>query len=429
MPKVLSKKENKISIIGDNILYNNGVVTAFYIMPVENYKTMSKNGALSHIDSMTNMFTTLSTQRPGTKFSLCTLTKIITREDVYNNLLDTIHIYRPGADVPDIFKENIKDNNMEYCILAIDIDVNTVADIESASIKGMLSDAVGNLANQFFSLKQANVDIKKVLDIENNIYSIVSNYCSRCSRDLTFYRYISAMYPSYEISYNDNSFLKDDNLTPALGAIKQCIESKFGYFVMYNEGIDLFDLPPQETYGCILKIVSFPESIDSSNFNIMIPGLQINIETIPKDKAKLAIKRMRASIQFEKESAMVADAEDTSTLDDNLGLAEFALQRIQDGQSIVNFDAQILVLGNTYEELKQKKQRIITMLADIGVLCSISFNQAEDFLNGYVKLKPSKYPHMADMRYPLSFQIDTGTIIGDSDDPKFAAPAIGTDEF
>lgn len=429
MPRVISKNENKISIIGENILYNNGVVTAFYILPVENYKTLSKNGALRHIESMTNMFNTLSGQRPGTKFSLCTLTKVITKEDVYNNLLDTIHIYKPDEDVPDIFKQNIKDNNIEYCILAVDIDVNTVADIENVSVMGMAKDMLNSAANKLFSIKNANIDVKKVLDIENNIYSIISNYCARCTKDLTFYRYMSAMYPSYEISYNNNSFLSNDNLTPALGAISQAIESKFGYFVMYNEGVDLFDLPVTETYGCILKIMNLPESIDSSNFNMFIPGLQINIETMPKDKAKVMIKRMRASIRYEQETAAIAGAEDTDMLEGNLDLAEFALQRLNEGETICNFDAQILVLGNTLEELKQKKQRIITMLADINVICSISFNQAEDFINGYVKLKPLKYPHMTDLKYPLSFQIDTGTIVGNGDDPKFAAPAIGTDEW
>ena len=54
---------------------------------------------------------------------------------------------------------------------------------------------------------------------------------------------------------------------------------------MHNEGVDIFDLPQQDTYGCILSIKEFPEVIDSSNFSMDYPDIQVNIKTVPKDTA------------------------------------------------------------------------------------------------------------------------------------------------
>ena len=60
--KVTNINKNKLCIIGDNVLYNNGVITAFYIIPLTNYATNSDSGIEFAVKSLTNMITNLTTK-------------------------------------------------------------------------------------------------------------------------------------------------------------------------------------------------------------------------------------------------------------------------------------------------------------------------------------------------------------------------------
>ena len=69
-PKINNLRKNDIRIIGDNILYNNGIITAFYILPLVNYSTASQSGISSSITKLVNMIANLNTTNPELTFTL-----------------------------------------------------------------------------------------------------------------------------------------------------------------------------------------------------------------------------------------------------------------------------------------------------------------------------------------------------------------------
>ena len=44
--ETINLNSSKIDIIGDNILFCNGILTAYYILPLNNYTITSENGVL-----------------------------------------------------------------------------------------------------------------------------------------------------------------------------------------------------------------------------------------------------------------------------------------------------------------------------------------------------------------------------------------------
>ena len=423
--KVYSKIDKKIGILGQNILINERQITAFYIIDSVNYSTLNKTGIRSHIGRMETLLSTLSIMKPNFSFSLLQVEKVLTPEDIKNNLIDTIRLWDPDyKDIPNIFKDHITKSKETFTLLACNIDTKDLGDIESVSIKDLAKGYISGITQEFLSTKQINVDTKKIMDIEKQLNDVICRYGVRASRELVFYTYISSLYPSYEISYDTNSYISN-NMSPILGAVSQEIESHFGYFTMMNSGVEMFGLPAQKTYGCILNIRRFPNMIDSNNFKLNIHNLRLNIRTIPKERAKILIKRLRADMEFEEETAMDADARVDRELQENQNMAEIALNNIAKGSTLCEMEASILLLSRDLSKLKSERQKMITTLADIDTIASISFDQGLDFINNYVKLKPTKYSHLCELIYPLSFQIDNNVNLGDFDS-KYMSPAIGT---
>ena len=89
-PNVNTIKKHNIKIIGDNVLFNNGIITAFYIIPLTNYSTASAGGVLGSIESLTNMITNLTTNNPTLTFTIERIEKVIQAKDVVSNLYNTI---------------------------------------------------------------------------------------------------------------------------------------------------------------------------------------------------------------------------------------------------------------------------------------------------------------------------------------------------
>lgn len=422
-------KENKVGIIGQNVLVNNNIVTAFYIVDSLNYSTMATMGIRRHIDRLESLATTLGTQMPGLKFSIFNVNKVLTPEDIKKNMIDTVRLWDPSYDrIPEIFDKYVTKSNRIFTILAVQIETSNMGDIESVTLKSILKEYINRTSQYLFSYSNVNVDAKRILDAEKFLYNIIRSYGVRASRELTFYTYVSSLFPSYEISYDKNSYV-EKNLSSILGAVKQEVKAHFGgYFEMSNVGVELFNLPAQTTYGSVINILELPDKIDSDNFNLQIEGLRVNIETIPRDKAKLTMKRSRADIEFEEESASNANLRrrDMEYLEEHKEMANTALDNIDQGKMICKMNASILVLARSVEELKAKRQAIISKLADIKIIASPSLSQETAFINNFVKLAPfsNEYNHICDIRYPLSFQLDSGVQVGDSDS-GFESPSIG----
>lgn len=426
--KILSTTDSKIRIIGDNILYCNDIITAYYILPLTNYSVSSASGALYSIENITNLLSGLASQRQNVTFSLQRFSKMIRRKDVINNLYETIHLYAPDYDMPIDFTKNLANNTQDYCLLGVGISEKDMDNVEDATLKETAKELLSNVANTLLGIGSGVLKEDKILQAENNIYSVLRTRCARASKELVFYNYISKLYPCYEISYDRLSFINERNFSNILGSVTQTMEDNFGYFIMHNEGVDIFDLEPRDTYGCILNIKSFPLSIQSENFSMDYPGMQVNIQAVTKEHAAIQLKRTRSADRYELEEAIKAGAEleQLESTASSIDLATDAIDQVENGAQMCEFSANILVTGLDLKDLRQNIQYIISDLKDRDILPAKSLNQSLDYINGYVKLHPTKYDHFTMLQFPLSFQLNSGSLVGDSDG-KFFTPSIGRD--
>lgn len=428
--KIINMVDSKIRIIGDNVLYCNGTITAYYILPLSNYTITSNQGVLYSIQNITNLLSGLASQRQEVKFSLQRFSKIVRRNDIIKNLIETIQLYAPTYDMPSEFTKNLGNSVQDYCLLGVGIEEKDLnKNVEDATLTETAKQLISDLANNLLNIGGNVLDEDKILQSENNIFSVLRTRCARASKELVFYNYISKLYPCYNISYDRLSFINENNFSNILGSVTQTVEDNFGYFIMHNEGVDIFDLPPQDTYGCILTIKAFPKVIDSVNFSMDYPGMQVNMKAVPKDKALIQLKRTRSSDKYELEQALDAGAE-IETVEQTAESINIATQAINDleegGVQMCEFTANMLVTGLDLPDLRQNIQYVMSDLKDRDVLPAKSLTQALDFLNGYVKLNPKDYEHFTNIQFPLSFQLNRGALVGDSDG-KYYVPPIGED--
>ena len=433
--KVTNINKNKLCIIGDNVLYNNGVITAFYIIPLTNYATNSDSGIEFAVKSLTNMITNLTTNNPNITFTIESIEKKIKRKDVIKNLLDTISIYRPDYEMPLAFTKNIRDDDQTYCILGIDIQQSTVTDVEDKSIWETIKEVSKDTINKFASLGNINVDPEQILKIEEDIYRTINSRCMRATKEVVFYTYVSKLFPNYIISYDKISYINENNFEAIMGAVTQTVSDNFGWFELHNEGVDIFGLEPQTTYGCMLDVHSFPIKIDSCNFPLDCPGSVVTtIKCMKKEDATVKIKRIRAADRYEVNQAIEAGAEieDIEATQENIDIATKAIQDLESGEILCEFNTSILIYATSREELKKNIMEVITSFKDRNILAAKSLTQAADFLNNYVNKKPKKFLHIAPLAFPLSFQQNSGATVGDIEDrtpsgQPIWSPAIGED--
>ena len=419
--------DNKISIIGDNILSINGNVNAYYILPLANYSITSETGSLYAINKITNLLTNLCQQRPEITFTIQRFSKKIKPTDVISNLYETIKVYSPDYEMPEEFTENLSSNVQDFCLLGVGISETKVNGVEDQSIVETFKQLFSDAANKLLGTG-GSFDERKILDVEKNIYSVIRTGCVRASKELVFYNYVSKLYPCYELSYDKVSFINDTTFSSIMGTVAQTMEDKFGYFIMHNEGVDLFDCDPQVTYGCILNISQFPLNINSADFPMDYTNMQVNIKAVTKEKAAITLKRTRSADKYELDEALKAGAEieQLEATSENIDIATNAIAEVEAGVQMCEFGAKILVTGITLEELRQNLTYVISNLKDRGILPQKSLTQSMDYINGYVKLTDVKYPHFTALQFPLSFQLNSGALVGNSDS-KFFVPTIGED--
>ena len=426
--QIITKNDDKIGIVDQNILINNGNISAFYIVSSVNYSILNDEGTNIAVSNLESMIKSLAIKYPSLEFSIFKINKTTSAYDIENNLIDTVRLWDPNyGAIPEIFKDHIKLANDDYCIIQINIDGTSIGDIESTTGKDLFSDLLNSVTQKLFSSNKVNYDFSRIRSIEHGYNDIVSNYGVRCSRELTFYIYLSKIYPSYQISYNNNSYVTK-NISPILGFVNQEISSKFGYFEMENHGVEILGYPAEKTYGCMLNINTFPERIDSDNFNMALSGLQVNVKLIPTQKAKLMIKRTRADLEFEQETAAEVGARDTEMLENHIDLTYDALNKLNEKNLLCEMSVSILLLSDSVKSLKTERQRVTLSLADTGIIAGVALDQGAEFIQSTVIGKPNKYPHLCDLRVPLSFQLNNCPIIGDGDS-KYSAPKIGDTIF
>lgn len=430
-PIATSINKNNISIIGDNVLYNNGIITAFYLLPLTNYSTASAGGIEGTVDDLNNLITNLTTTNPDLCFTIERIEKVIRKKDVLRNLIDTVKIYREEYDMPIQFTKNIKDDVQEYCILGIDIQQSNLTDVEDLTIKDTIKAMFKQFANAFAGLGNMKCDPEVILKMEDNIFKTINSRCVRCSKDLVFYNFVSKVYPCYEISYDKLSYINENSYEDIMCSVAQSVSDNFGWFEMHNEGIEVFGLPSETTYGCMLQVHQFPPYIDNVNFPMDYPNVTTTVQCLKKDKANIDIKRIRGADRYELDQGIETGApiEQLSPVEQNIRIATRALQDLDSGEVMCQFNTTILVYANTREELKQRTMTVITSCKNRTILVSKSLTQGLAFLDNYINKKPKKYMHMANVRFPLSFQQNYGATVGDTftkvDD--IWSPSIGVD--
>ena len=410
------KNNSNISIIGDNVLYNNGIITAFYIIPLSNYSTNSPAGVHNTVNELTNMIANLTTNNPTVTFTIERIEKTIRRKDVIENLYNTIKLYRPEYDMPDEFTTNVRDDIQSYCMLGIDIQQSNVTDVEEFTLMDTVKALAKQAANAFAGLGNLSADPEQILKIEDNIFRTINYKCVRASKELVFYNFVSKVFPCYEISYDRLSYINENTYESIMGAITQTVSDNFGWFEMHNEGMDIFGLEPQTTYGCMLDIKAFPPQISTCNFPMDYPNVVTTVQCLKKEDAMLKLKRTRASDRYERDQAIEAGAElesieETQT---NIDIATMAIQDLEAGNVLCQFNCSVLVYGEDKNELKSRVMNLITECKDRNILVSKSLTQALDFLNNYINKKPQKFQHTGPLMFPLSFQQNSGATVGDT---------------
>jgi hypothetical protein len=110
-------------------------------------------------------------------------------------------------------------------------------------------------------------------------------------------------------------------------------------------------------------------------------------------------------------------------------IATHAIQELEAGETLCQFNCSILVTATTKEDLKNKILKLMSICKDRDILISKSLTQALDFLDNYINMKPQKYTHFANIQFPLSFQLNHGSKVGEDDDTNknIFSPAIGVD--
>lgn len=420
MLKYKINREDKVAIF-KNMLINNGNVTAYYVLYPYNYNIMDIGSVERHIQRLYNVFSNLYTALGEIKLSMFKLKNIVSKEETINNIIKTVRMYdKDYKDMPVKYKKYIKNITRDFSILAIDIDVKNSFDIESQSLKEIIKKSIDNFVVENFSTSNISINEDVIAGQNIRIKNILSRYAVPANEKLVMNIYINSLFPSYNLIYNDYML---DHADAILSNIKQEIIPKLGWFEMSNSGIADLGGIPRKTYGAILTILEFPEHITSENFIMGVSGLHVNMNMVPKEKALLRFKRMRADANEELEEAAQAQTSD-SDIDDDASLAQYAIDQIRRGRIVTDVDANILVLADTLQELDKKKKYIISVLSDINVVASIASNQAKVFIDSFVKNRPSNYYHSMDLTYAISFQLDDGVLVGDQDS-RFAAPVIG----
>lgn len=431
IPSAVNLNRNNICIIGDNVLFNNGIITAYYILPLYNYNTASEAGINFSITNVKNLIVNLTLIIPELEFTIERIEKTIKKKDVLTNLIDSIKIYRNDYEMPHEFVDNLKDDIQDYCLLGINIEQSNIDNIDDYSIKDTITSLVKQGINKFTGLGNMKMDPEKILRLEENIHRTIKDRCVRATKDLVFYNYVSKVFPSYDISYDKLSYINESHYSEIMGSIVQTVSDNFGYFEMHNNGVDFFDYADsvQDTYGCMLDIKSFPLKISRHSFPLIFPHSYTitTVKCLKKDDANLQIKRIRSSLTYDYEQMMEAGA-NVETLDrteQDIFIASQALAEIQDGNIICKFNSSLLVVGNSIPILRQFTADVLNSCKDREILVAKSLTQAADFLNNYINKKPKKYDHMAPLDFPLCFQQNRGSTVGDTDDTW--SPSIGVD--
>ena len=420
MIKYQNQLDHKIAIL-DNMLIQGNSINAYYVLYPYNYSMMDRQSVERHIEKLHNALSNLYNSLGEVTCSIFNLDNLISKQEIIQQLIKTVQLYDPAyKNVPEMYQKYISSINKNYTMLTIKINTKNYIDIENQSIREIIQITLNGFIQETLGVTSVNIDEQSSKLQEARIRNILQRYVVPAPMKLIINAYINSIFPSYNLVYDQHIV---DNHAAILTSIKQEFIPHLGWFEMSNSGIVQFGGTPRTTYGSVLTILQFPDAINTQNFNIKLPGMHVNMHMIPKDKAILKFKRMRAEMKQEWADAGLAMSSDNDA-DVDLSMTERALRDIREGRIATELEANILVLADTKEKLDEKKKKIISILSDINVICNIAANQTQAYMSCFIKNNPKEYYHMMDLEYALSFQLDQGVLVGDQDS-KYSAPVIG----
>ena len=434
---------NDIRIIGDNILYINGYALAYYILPLVNYSTISTIGIEHNIEDLSNLITNLVGVVPDVTFSIERIQRTVDEDNVRQNLIDSIKLFRTDYDMPEVFSSRITQGTQNFCLLAVTIKASEVTEIADKTFWETMKEVFQSNINKF--LVKTNDDPRQLLSVEESVFGAIKDKCARATKELIFYNFASKLFPRYVIHYDEMQYKEENAFSNIMNVLSQTVIDGFDHFKLTNEGLSIFGIGDYEdTYGCMLDVQSLPDKIPMAGFPLNFPDDNIHtvltIHCLKKNEALLKLKRTRSSDRYERDQAIEAGAEDEQIQKavENIAIATYAIEELEEGDILCQFNVSFLVTGDTLSEVRNDVASLTSICKDKNIIVVKSITQALDFMDKYVyKKEMKKYQHMSSIVFPLCFQLNSGALVGDTPDkdgingsPHIGLqPVIGTDAF
>lgn len=413
--------DSHVGIHGNCLVMGNSV-QAFYVLHPYNYGVLDGPSAERHVDRLHSALSGLYGHVGELRASMFRLRSVMSKTEVIDKMMDTISMYAKGFQGLTAQEERyIRSVARELPILSVSLDSKNSVDVERQGMIDTLRMLFNRFVEENFSLHVTPLDVSLIDGQRTRITNALQRFATPASERLVMNILVNTIMPSYTIVYNDYVIKHASSI---LSGIQQDFIPHLGWFEMSNAGAADFGAKPRKTYGSVLTILELPDAVASENFNISMPGLSVNMHLLDKQQALLRFKRLRAGALQEGMDADDSGTLDGEDVDEGLSMIQRAIRSVRQGRILTDVDANILVTDDTLEGLDRKKRHVISVLADVGVVCSVAGNQAGTYVKSFIKREPQRFGHCCDLQYALAFQLDHGVEVGDADS-KFSAPVIG----
>lgn len=412
------KQEHKIGIY-KNCLQHNNNLTLFFLIDQYNYGVYSSESIAAHIQRLYNIIGSLDGIITKPRFTIYDFDNIVSPQQYMESFTETVKLWNPNFTPSQEFVQNIPFLSKRFCVLAICIDTVDAADLGDMSVVEIGKHLIKQVTDSLASFKQMDLDKEKIDKISTQIENLGRGVMKPMPESLTIQFLLKKMFPSYQILIKEED---QDYTKEIFSYLQQELTPYFNYFVMSNTGVEYFNEKAVETYGCVLNVVSMPEQIDMSRFNLSDANIVVNSTILPKKEAQLMLKRKRSDLEFEQDTAANAGGADAVVeLEDIRDNIELGLASISAGNKVVESDIKFLVLGNSLKELNEKRSALIQACRDINISLTFAPNQAKNYIDSFCWNRGYDANFLLELRYILSFQANRGVQICD-DNSKFTSP-------
>lgn len=419
--KYKAETESKISIYKNSITFN-GKTTLFFALKLYNYNIYSTDSISRQIDVLYNAIENIENVFGTIKFSIFKFTDIVSPDQYFNSLLKTIRLWDDKFMPSEDYVNNINYTTQGYCFLAINIDGRKQFELGDKSIKEMVKDYKDMFLDSLTSFKQQRVDTQKIDDLTSRICNVAPGTVKPCDEEVLVNFYIKRIYPSYNLVIPKEDY---ESTKAVLSYLKQDFIPHFNYFELSNAGVEVFGAKSRVTYATVVDIVEMPDEIISESFSLNHPTLVLNVNTLTKQQAKLKFMRKKRDIEYEEETSMMAGTQDLDLeLQDYKDIADLALAAVSVGKKICETDIHLLITADSKEDLDKKRFSLISDLKNQDIIATFAPDQAKAYVDNFIKNRPTRYPFVMDLRYPLSFRLTNGAAAGDFDS-GFTTPIFG----